>query len=196
MAEEVQRFGANGFVTNIFRGGKGVLYKEVLGDVCEKMKVNFNKDASVHLIEENLLMKILADTLEKMSTQDINELAQNLGLKNREVISAEMLLASFQTIFVAGGFKSYQLTLIIVNAISKALFGRGLALAGNAMLARTASILTGPIGWTITGIWTAIDLAGPAYRITIPAAIHIAVLRKKHALTLDDLTKDLGQALG
>nr|WP_321330382.1 DUF3944 domain-containing protein [Alcaligenes faecalis] len=196
IAEEIQRFGANGIITNIFRGGKGILYREVLCDVCEKMDVNFNKDAPVYLIEENLLMKILSTSLEKMSEADVNELARSLGLKNKDLISAEVLLASFQTIFLAGGFKSYQLTLVIVNAISNALFGRGLALAGNAMLTRTASILTGPIGWAITGIWTAIDLAGPAYRVTIPAAIQVAVLRKKQALTMDDLAKDLGEALG
>ena len=42
------------------------------------------------------------------------------------------------------------------------------------------SILTGPIGWVITGLWTAIDIAGPAYRVTIPAVIEIVVLRQKY----------------
>jgi uncharacterized protein YaaW (UPF0174 family) len=36
------------------------------------------------------------------------------------------------------------------------------------------------IGWVITGLWTAIDIAGAAYRITIPAVIHVAALRQKH----------------
>lgn len=40
------------------------------------------------------------------------------------------------------------------------------------------SILTGPIGWAITAIWTAIDIAGAAYRVTIPAVIQVAYLRK------------------
>ena len=79
-----------------------------------------------------------------------------------------------------GGFKSYQLTLIVVNAISRALIGRGLTFAGNAALTRTMAILTGPIGWVITGLWTAIDVAGAAYRVTIPAVIQVAALRQKH----------------
>ena len=45
------------------------------------------------------------------------------------------------------------------------------------VLTKTASLLTGPIGWVITGLWTAIDLAGPAYRVTIPAVIQVAYLR-------------------
>ena len=62
----------------------------------------------------------------------------------------------------------------------KAILGRGLSLAGNAALTRTMSVQLARIGWTITGLWTAIDIAGPAYRVTIPAVIHVAVLRQKY----------------
>ena len=178
IAAEVQCFGANSFAT-IFRGGKGVPYKEVLTDVCDKMKVNYNKESSVETIEQHLLMKILKDSLEKMSASEIRELAESLGVKNTNSITAEALISSFQAIFRMGGFKSYQLTLVVVNAVMKALVGRGLALAGNAALTRVAAVMTGPIGWVITGLWTAIDLAGAAYRVTIPAVIQIAFLRQK-----------------
>ena len=178
IAAEIQCFGANSFAT-IFRGGKGVPYKEVLIDVCEKMKVNFNKESSVEVIEQNLLMKILKDSLEKMSTAEVRQLAESLGVKNFNVVTAETLVGGFQTIFKMGGFKSYQLTVIIVNAVMKALIGRGLSFAATGTLMRAASVLTGPIGWAITGIWTAVDLAGTAYRVTIPAVIQVAFLRQK-----------------
>ena len=177
IAAEIQCFGANTFAT-IFRGGKGVLYKEVLIDVCEKMKVNFNKDSSTEKIEENLLMKILTDAIEKMSPEELKELAEATGIKNTSGITPEAITGVFQAVFRAGGFKSYQLTLIIVNSILKAIIGRGLSFAGNAALTRTMAILTGPIGWVITGLWTAIDIAGAAYRVTIPAVIQIAALRQ------------------
>ena len=179
IAAEIQCFGANTFAT-ILRGGKGVEYKEVLMDVCDKMKVNYNKDSSVEKIEGNLLMKILTDALEKMSPEELKELAEATGVKNTSGITAETMVGVFQAVFRAGGFKSYQLTLIVVNAVLKALIGRGLSLAGNAALTRTMAILTGPIGWVITGLWTAIDIAGAAYRVTIPAVIQVAALRQKH----------------
>lgn len=179
IAAEIQCFGGNTFAT-LFRGGKGVLYKEVLTDVCDKLKVNYNKDSSVEKIENHLLMKILTDALEKMSSDELKELAITLGLKNTTNITAEALVGVFQAVFRAGGFKSYQLTLIIVNSILKALIGRGLSFAGNAALTRTMAILTGPIGWIITGVWTAIDIASPAYRVTIPAVIQVAALRQKY----------------
>jgi uncharacterized protein YaaW (UPF0174 family) len=188
IAAEIQCFGANTFAT-MFRGGKGVSYKEVLEDVCDKMKVNFNKDSSVETIEKNLLMKILSDALDKMSKEELKELAESLGLKNTSGITSQALTGIFQAIFKAGGFKSYQLTVIIVNAILKALIGRGLTFGGNILLTRTMAILTGPIGWIITGLWTAVDIAGPAYRVTIPAVIQIAVLRQKHLY--EDIASDV-----
>ena len=178
VAAEIQRFGANSIVTKL-RGGKGVKYKEVLTDVCDKMKVNYNKDSSVQKIENNLLMKILSDSIEHISPEDLKKLAESTGVKNTSGITTEVILGIFQAAFRAGSFKSYQLTLIFVNAVMKALVGRGLSFAGNIALTRTMAILTGPIGLAITGLWTAIDIAGPAYRVTIPSVIQVAVLRQK-----------------
>jgi len=179
IAEEIQKFGGNTFA-NIFRGGEGVLYKEILMDVCDKLKINYNKNSTAERIENNLLMKILEDALEKMSPEEIKKLAIAIGLKNTQGITKQTMVGTFQAVFRMGGFKSYQLTVIIANAILKALIGRGLSLAANSILTKTMSILTGPIGWVITSLWTIIDIAGPAYRVTIPAVIEIAVLRKKY----------------
>ena len=35
------------------------------------------------------------------------------------------------------------------------------------------------MGGIITGAWAAVDIAGPAKRITIPCVIYIAMLRKR-----------------
>ena len=177
IAAEIQCFGGNSLVT-MFRGGKGVIYKEVLTDVCDKFKVNYNKDSAVEVIENNLLMKIVTDAVEQMSPAEIKELADSAGVNNLSV-SKDVMLGTFQAVFKAGGFKSYQLTVIVVNAVLKALIGRGLSFAATGTLMRTMSVLTGPIGWAITGAWTAVDIASPAYRVTMPAVIQVAFLRKK-----------------
>lgn len=179
IAAELQCFGANTFAT-LLRRGKGVEYREVLMDVCDQVKVNYNKNASTEQIEGNLLMKILTDALEKMNPEELKILAEAAGIENIGNITPEAMTGIFLAVFKAGGFKSYQLTVIIVNAVLKALFGRGLSWGGNIILTKTMSILIGPIGWAITGLWTLVDIAGPAYRITIPAVILVAALRKKH----------------
>lgn len=194
IAAELQCFGANSIVT-IFRGGKGVLYKEVLTDVADKLKVSYNKSSTASKIEEHLLNKILDDAIEKMTEQERKEFANSMGISNLTSFSSQATLAAFQAVFKAGGFKSFQLTLVVVNAISKAILGRGLSLAGNAALMRSASLLIGPIGWAITGLWTIGDIAGPAYRVTIPAVIQVAFLRKKYQAIKEGYIKDLENEL-
>jgi len=73
---------------------------------------------------------------------------------------------------------SYKIAVIVANTIANIILGRGLSLAANATLTRTISIFAGPIGWLITGALTAVDIAGPAYRVTIPAVIQVAFLRQ------------------
>jgi len=185
IAAEVQCFGSNTFAT-LIRGGRGVKYKEVLIDVCDKMKVNYNKNSSVETIEQCLLLKVLQDALDKMTSEELKEFAGEIGVKNTSGLTPETLVTAFQVIFKAGGFKSYKLTLIIANSILKALIGRGLSFGGNILLTRTMAVLTGPIGWAITAAWTLIDVGGTAYRVTIPAVIQIAALRSKTANSLAD----------
>ncbi|WP_373454404.1 flagellar biosynthesis protein FlgG [Helicobacter pylori] len=50
---------------------------------------------------------------------------------------------------------------------------------GKVTLKKTLGILAGPIGWVITDTLVSINLAGPAYRVTVPACVLIATLRLK-----------------
>lgn len=52
-------------------------------------------------------------------------------------------------------------------------------MVGKVALKKTLGILAGPIGWVITGALVSINLAGPAYRVTVPACVLVATLRKK-----------------
>lgn len=79
IAEEIQKFGANTIAT-LFRLGKGVSYKTILIEVCEKMKVNFNKESSTELIEKHLLDKVLTSAIEELSEDDLKKLAEELKI--------------------------------------------------------------------------------------------------------------------
>ena len=173
IAAEIQCKGANTMAT-LFRGGKGVLYKEVLTDVCDKMKVNYNRDSSVETIERHLLMKVLIDSMEKMSPEEIKEVCDDLGLSPMRY-TPEAVTIALQT---AGGFASYRIALIVANAVAQALIGGGLSLVANVALTRLVSAFAGPIGWTLSAAWLLVDIAGPAYRIIIPAVIMVAYLRE------------------
>lgn len=179
IAEELQLFGGNTFM-NLLKGNKGVFYKEILCDVCDRLKVNYNKKSEVMLIEQHLLMKILTDALEKMSQEEIKQLATELGVEHQKILTPQAISTVFFAIFKAGGMKSYQLTLTIANLILKAL-GQPPILAKLGIIATPSPIifklLSGPIGLSLSALLTAIDIAGPAYRVTIPAVIEVAYLR-------------------
>lgn len=178
--EEIQLFGGNSFA-NLFRRNQGVLYREILCDVCDKMKVNYSSNVDVKQIEQDLLIKILNDHLKTLNARELEEFLKELDLvdKTKTAISYTPQTASaiVQAAIKAGGFKSYIIILKTVNMIWKFLFGKGLPILANATIARIIGIYTGPIGWAITGAWTAVDLASPAYRVTIPMCLLMAKLR-------------------
>lgn len=170
--KEFLDFGSNTFWTK-------KTYKEIVCDVAKKLKVNFNGDQPTDLIEEKILEKVLTDAWEKMTVDDRKKIAEEAKSKYGSVDFMAGGSAAVVSIFRAGGFYSYQLTLVIVNAVSRAIFGRGLSFAANFGLIRGLSLLTGPVGIVLTALWTAIDIAGPAYRVTIPCVILLACFRKE-----------------
>jgi len=174
MIEEIQTFGGNTFV-NLFRGC-GVSYHEILCDACDKFKVNYNRVQGTELIEEGLLCKVLRDMWEKLSEDERKKLLAEVGGGRADI--GGMADAALIALVRAGGFASYRIMLLVVNAIAKVILGRGLTAATNAALCKTLSVLAGPIGWAIAGVWAAFDIAAPAYRVTLPAVVYIAALRK------------------
>lgn len=175
IAADYQYFGANTFVSAFRR--KGVLYEEILSDTCKDMKVNLPKNPSTETKETNLLLKVLETALDEMSDSEKKEFLKNLNYKGTD-FTQQAIMTAIQAAIRMGGFASYQLAVVIANAIAKQLLGHGLKLAANAGLVRAIGVVAGPIGLAVTAAWTAVDLAGPAKRITIPATIYIASLRQ------------------
>lgn len=177
--EEIRRFGGNTIV-NLFRGG-GPEYKEIACDVCEKLDVEVDQSKRMREIDTALLKKVLTNMWEEMEDKDRRELLESLNIKitTDSNFKAEGL-AALLTAFRSGGFASYQLTMIVVNAVAKMILGRGLALATNATINKVLGIVTGPIGIALTTMWVVADITGPAYRVTIPVVIYLAAMRQAY----------------
>lgn len=182
IANEFQLFGGNTLI-NIVRK-QGICYREVLTDVCDRVKVNYNKESDLEQIENSLLQKILIDSLEKMSEEDLKELVDDLNIETQG-FGKQAALAAVLVAIKNGGIIPYYLAVIVANAASRILLGRGLALATNAALMRYVSIFAGPVGWAITALWTLVDIAGPAYRVTIPCVIQIIYMRRRSQMLLE-----------
>lgn len=176
IAEEIQKFGGNSLVS-IFRGGKGVLYKEIVCDVASHVGANFKEKQDVAQIESSILLKIIEKSLDKMSEEEKKEFFNQFDVRYEGV--GPVAMAALIGVIRVSGFAFYKMATIVAQATAKALLGKGLTFAATGSLMRGISVFAGPVGWAITGIWTAFDLASPAYRITVPCVIQLAYMRQK-----------------
>lgn len=175
LVDEFRRFGGNSFA-NFFRGN-GPEYSEILRDVARRNKVSFNKHNSDEQIEQYLFQKLFDDSINGASNDELKEMMKELGYPTTN-FTRQAAIATLMTAWKAGGFQSYILLVSVVNAVMKFLIGRGLSLAANAAMTRMASIMLGPVGWVLTALWTLLDIAGPAYRVTVPAVIQLSYIRQ------------------
>jgi uncharacterized protein YaaW (UPF0174 family) len=176
VAEEIRLMGGNSMVN--FMRGSGPSYHEIVCDVAEKLKAPFNKTQSIERIESSILSTMLAKALEDLNQEERKQLLNSLNIPSD--LTGSLSTAAILALFKAGGIYSYYLTYYLANAIGYLVLGQGLSFAANLTTLRAASVITGPVGIAATAIWTTIDLAGPAYRVTAPCVIHIAMLRGKY----------------
>lgn len=164
---EILDFGSNTFW---FQEG----YKTVLDDVLDKMDVSYNSGWKVEYKEEALLNKVFCSAWEEMSENDRKAILESMNT-SQSVLS--MLLKKGATeVFkelIAGKMKTQfiQIMMPAVAGTMLSVIGRG---AATAVFSNALKTWLGPIGW----LWTAAAFAGPAYRVTVPCVIWIALLRK------------------
>lgn len=98
--------------------------------MCNHLKVSYNEKASISLIEQNMLAKLLKDSLEQMSKKDLEKLRHELGMTNIDKMISEnkqVLIASVLTLFKAGGSHSYALAIAVADAMVRKTLGHGLS---------------------------------------------------------------------
>ncbi|WP_345845138.1 GTPase [Shewanella algae] len=180
IANYIRKMGSND-IANLFRSGPGIEYNEIVCDVGEKLKVKgISKYKPVEFNEELIIQHLFSDALKKMSDEERSALmrSMNLSEKDQGAIMAGTLLASQVMLNQFGGFAVYRMSVILANMLARSLLGYGLNFAANAALVRGVGAFLGPIGWIVSGAWLAVEIAGPAFRKTVPAIVHIAMLRQ------------------
>lgn len=178
IAEEIQCYGGNSIANFVRR--KGVLYKEILCDVCDKMKVKYKKTDSTKIIEIALFEKVITKEIAELSDDDLRKIAKGLDIQVDNIPSGAIAPA------VVGGLHLLLSTsvpvAVIVNiigaTISREIVTSSIgALIGGTVAGRALGVAAGPIGWAISGGWLLADIASPATRVTIPAVLQIIYLR-------------------
>lgn len=177
IAAELQRYGAN-TLASLVRMGMGVTYREILGDVCDKLDVNYNQDSSTETIELCLLMKVLEKSLDQMSQDELSAFSRNMQLDLTNP-TPQLILIAIQAAIRTSSLAALELATVLSASVITSL--GGIATWGTVVVAsRALSVLAGPVAIVLSSAWMISDIAGPAYRVTIPACIIVSWLRQQH----------------
>ena len=134
LAKEILDFGGNS-IANFFRelfdddDDPGLTYDVIVKDVADKLKVSYRADASDEEIVNAIIAKVLGDAWANMSETERNALISECNPSGKAWMVGGSK-AAIQTVFMAGSFQSYQLLVIVVNAVVKQAIGVGLMSSG------------------------------------------------------------------
>lgn len=177
IVDELQLFGGNSLVNKVLRDNTGVSYREIASDVANLLKAENKGD--VETLELAAWEKALGKEFEKDDSEKVKILCGKLANSNfGHMPKGSSVARAVVGMIKLGGFRAYQLNVCLANCLVRHVTGRGLSFAANATLTKTMSIFAGPLGWVLTGLWTIIDIAAPAYRVTVPAVLYIGALRQ------------------
>lgn len=177
IAAEIQKFGANTF-GSWFRDGRGKKYRKILKDVAKRCRVPAHYWNETVEIEERVLAAVLSKAYERMTDEQRREMLDSLEIHKLPGARAPITAGALQAAIQAGGFAPYKLAVIVANGTANAVLGHGLALATNAGITKGLAMCAGPIGWALDAIWGSVVLAGPAYRVTLPCVVQVALIRQ------------------
>ncbi|MGN0257556.1 MAG: DUF3944 domain-containing protein [Bacteroides sp.] len=185
IAYELQSFGGNTFMNVFSRHGRGPEYESIVNDVCRKVGVKVPRHAECEQMESLLLEFFCKKALDRMSEEELRSLCEELGItaKNK-VTRTAMIAAIIATRKVST--RAYVFVLqTIMSFLERFILGRMTIVLTGGLLSRSLSILTGPVGMALLTGYTLWDLAGPAYRVTIPAVLQVAMMRAAYKSNLN-----------
>lgn len=165
IAGELQHFGGDSIANKV--RGYGLQYREILIDVSKRMKLKIDKKMSTLDIEQSLLEHFLRSSWQKMNETQRSQFLVAVDTKTTEL--EDLLPVLMQDKQLAVGLShllSGQLSKILRTHIAIGVIGHGLVRGVG---------LGGPFGAALNGVKA---VSGSAYRVTIPAVLQIACLRR------------------
>jgi uncharacterized protein YaaW (UPF0174 family) len=178
IAAEIQKFGANTFWTHTIRKGRGIKYRKILRQVAKRCGVMAGLGGETAELEERVLAAVLSRAYEGMTIEKRLELLDTLKIHQLPGAGGPIAAGALQAAIQAAGFAPYKLAVIVANGTANAILGHGLAFAANAGLTKAVALFAGPAGWALDAVWGGMIAAGPAYRVTLPCVVQVAMIRQ------------------
>jgi len=174
------RYNGSNDITRMLKGGEVADYLAIVRDVAEKTKVSWSEEDPEEIIEKRIFIQIFERAWKMMSEKErepIKKLFEEHG-SDAEKISKLLIEGTLFDFLPTIGYLVTWNIARIVAFISAREIGAG-ALTGF-FSEGLGALFIGPIGLILgVGLTAAFDLAGPAYRKTIPTVLQIAYMRQK-----------------
>jgi len=178
--KELGYYGSHG-LAYLLRGFEGVDYPEIVRDVCEKKGITATPGNTLRAVEKNearLLETLFAEIWDRMSDEEKRALLRAMNLDEGQFRLGGAAAVGFVLAGEMAGFAAYRLAAIVAGYIARALLASSVRFAAMHTVMRGLGVVLGPVGWIASGAWLAHDLAGPAYRKTVPAVLQVGYLRQ------------------
>jgi uncharacterized protein YaaW (UPF0174 family) len=166
-------------------GDGGVSAEELIKDVCEKLGVKIKQGGSTEAKLERLVTATVEKELFAKSPEELAAAFKKLGIGDEE---SELVLAHLKKngkvavlpilVEILGPKIALAVIETIIISIIAQIVGKEAAkVLVKELVKRNPWInVLGPIIWTLSGIWLAIDLQGPAFRKTIPICLYLGTV--------------------
>ena len=179
LCDEIRLDGSN-TLASIFRVREGVAYLEMVRDVADQMKVPYEFSEDETEIEYAILGNVLKQFVEHATGEQregIEEVLKAAGNEfsnlSRDLIRSGLAAGTLALLIKEVGAK---IVAKIIRDIVVKLATRQAAKEAGKRAAQVAGYAIPLLNVALVA-WTIVDIAGPAYRKTVPTVIEIALLR-------------------
>lgn len=156
-------------------------YKEIVKQVANKMKANYQPYFTTEQIEVAIAQKVMETVWERMTPEQRREMerewlktAQQFG-KGGEFARASGIFAAL-TAAQLSGFGVYLLATTALGTIT-GVMGIALPFAVYTTMTSAIAVIIGPVGWIGAGLFAVWALTGPNYKKLVPAVLYVCALR-------------------
>ncbi len=182
LEKELRLCGGNS-IANVYRGGIGVEYDEIVRDVAKELKVK-NRDGKTTLeLEELITEAYITDLLENLDEEGKEALLKAIAAQAESQgldisFSGELGAAATIMAINASGFGAYLFATTAVGAITSAI-GVTLPFAFYTTMTSAMSVLSGPVGWIAIAGTLTYKLCSPSMKKMIPAVVLVGGYRQR-----------------
>lgn len=188
MDKQIKYYGSSDIAylkRKLLQGYGGVGAKELVEDVCEKLKINIKLGGSIESRLEKMVNIVVEKELFSKTPDELSQAFRDLGISDidndliSEHISKNGKVAILPVIFQILGPKIALgiIETIIISIIAQIIGREAAKQLIKELMKRNPWINTlGPVLWAISGVWIALDLQGPAYRKTVPICLYLGMV--------------------